>query len=38
MSNSPILNSDYYEVEKIIDFRIWRHKKYYLVKWKGYSE
>lgn len=32
------MNSDYYEVEKILDCRVWRYKKYYLVKWKGYSE
>ena len=31
-------NNNYYEVEKIMDRRIVRGKKEYLIKWKGYPE
>lgn len=27
-----------YEVERIIDFRIKNHKKFFYVKWKGYND
>ena len=32
------IDDNYYEVEKIIDRRIKKGKKEYLIKWKGYSE
>ena len=33
-----MIDNNYYEVEKILDKRIVRGRKEYLIKWKGYSE
>jgi chromobox protein 1/chromobox protein 5 len=28
---------DYYEIDQVLDYKVHKHKKYYLIKWKGYS-
>lgn len=28
---------DFYEVDEILDYKCIKHRKYYLIKWKGYS-